>query len=124
MLMLLLAACHPLNGEWEGEIDCGDYGLNTEVTLEWTGSRYEGSGTIDCTDAWNMPCEQLFDLQVDAERRSHGDRDLDVDVDDCSATLDGDYQELACDNPSDVEWDGADRIDGEWGGCDVDLFRR
>lgn len=123
IFLTMLIGCTPLEGDWEGEVDCGDYAMNVTLTLAWGGQRYEGEGVLDCTDAYGADCTQTFDLQVDAERSLNGGRELDVDVDDCRAELDGYSSQVSCDNPDDVEWDGGDRIDGEWGDCDVDLFR-
>lgn len=121
-LLLLLLGCTPLVGDWSGEVDCGDYAMDVEIALEWGDGEYEGSGDLDCTDGYGMDCRQTFDVQVETEQW-FGEQDLDVDVDDCQYTLGGSSGEAACTNPDDIEWDGADVIAGEWGGCDFELER-
>lgn len=120
---VFLAACTPLAGEWEGEVTCDGESLEVYVDLEWTGRTYEGDGAINCTPYWGAACVQKFEVQVEPDDGPFAG-DLDVDLDDCRAeTADGEA-ELGCDNPDDVEWDGADTIEGEWSGCDLELERR
>ena len=122
MLLILLSACTPLVGDWSGEVDCDNYAMDVEMTLEWTGKRYEGDGVLDCTDAVGFECEETFDLQVDAEGFM-GEQDLDVDIDNCRyETAIGD-DDVACDNPDDVVWDGAVTIVGDWGDCEFEVER-
>ena len=122
MWWFVLLACTPLVGDWSGEVDCGDYSMDLEISLEWGDGEYEGEGTLDCTDGYGSDCEQTFDLQVEAEGFM-GQQDLDVDVDDCEYEIQGYSGSGSCDNPDDVEWDGANSITGEWGDCDVELER-
>lgn len=122
MLLILLSACTPLVGDWSGEVECDNYAMDVEMTLEWTGKRYEGDGVLDCTDAVGFECEQTFDLQVDAEGFM-GEQDLDVDIDNCRyETAIGD-DDVACDNPDDVVWDGGVTIVGDWGDCEFEVER-
>ena len=120
--LFFITACTPLNGDWSGEVDCGDYAMDVELSVEWTGDQYEGDGQLDCTDYYGSECEQTFDIQIDAEG-PFGEQDLDVDLDDCEATLSGFSSQVGCDNPDDVEWDGADTIDGDWSSCTFELER-
>jgi hypothetical protein len=119
----LLPACTPLNGDWSGEVTCDNYGMDAEISLEWTGSRYEGEGTLDCTDAVGYNCEETYDLQIDAEG-PFGKQDLNVDIDDCEYQAGPIAGSAACENPDDVEWDGADTITGDWtDNCTFELGR-
>ena len=120
--LLFLLACTPLNGEWTGEVECESYSLDVDIEVEWTGSEYEGEGTLDCSDAAGSPCEQTFDIQSGGEA-PFGEQDLDVDLDDCRASYGGQEGDVSCDNPDDVEWDGADSITGEWSQCEFELER-
>lgn len=121
-LALLLVACTPLVGDWSGEVDCGDYAMDVEMTLEWDDGEYVGEGTLDCTDALGSDCEQTFEVQV-RQDQAFGEQELDVDLDDCRASAGGVSADVGCDNPDEVTWDGADAIEGEWGDCDVELQR-
>jgi len=121
-VLLFLLACTPLVGDWAGEADCGDYAMDVELSLEWGDGEYEGEGWLDCTDAFGTDCEQTFEVQVEAGG-AFGEQDLDVDVDDCQYEIGGSSGEVPCDNPDDVDWDGADAITGDWGACDFELER-
>lgn len=121
-MLLFLLACTPLVGDWAGEADCGDYAMDVELSLEWGDGEYEGEGWLDCTDAFGTDCEQTFEVQVEAGG-AFGEQDLDVDVDDCQYEIGGSSGEVPCDNPDDVDWDGADAITGDWGACDFELER-
>lgn len=121
-MLLLLLACTPLVGDWSGEVDCDGFAMDIEVSLDWTGKEYEGEGTLDCTDYYGSECEQTFDVQVRPES-AFGEQELDVDVDDCEIDAGGQSGEVGCDNPDDVEWDGANTITGDWAGCDAELER-
>lgn len=122
LTLLFFIACTPLNGEWSGEIDCDDYSMDVDIEIEWTGGEYEGQGTLDCTNYYGSPCEQTFDIQMEAEA-PFGEQDLDVDLDDCEAEIGGFQSQVSCDNPDDVEWDGADTITGEWSTCEFQIER-
>lgn len=123
LLLFFVSACTPLTGEWEGEVTCDGESLDVWVDLEWTGRRYEGEGALDCTAYWGASCVQKFDVQVDPDEGPFAG-DLDVELDECRAqTADG-SADLGCDDPDDVEWDGADVIEGDWSGCELELERR
>lgn len=96
--------------------------MDVDINLEWVGDGYEGEGTLDCSDAYGGPCEQVFDIQVDPTG-PFGEQELDIDLDDCEYEVDGFSSSVGCDNPDDVEWDGGNTIVGEWSTCDVELSR-
>lgn len=117
-MLFLLIACAPLSGTWEGEADCDGTLLPIEVWLEPVDGRHEGWGSLDCTPYYGEDCLQSFDIEAELD-----ERDIDVDIDNCVVhTFDG-RTTVGCDEPDDLEWDGADAIEGEWGGCEVELER-
>lgn len=122
MFLLLSVACTPLAGTWEGDADCSGFNLPVHVELEPEGDHYVGWGSIDCSVLYGEECMQSFDIDLEQED-GPGDDDLSVDLDDCELhTLDG-VEAVSCDDPTDMEWDGADAIEGDWAGCDVELER-
>lgn len=121
-MFLLLLACTPLSGDWSGDIRCGGYAMDVDLTLEWSEGEYQGEGTLDCTDALGYECEQTFDIQIEADGFL-GEQDLEVDLDDCSYDAGFASGDVTCDNPENVVWDGADAIEGAWADCDLDLER-
>lgn len=121
-LWLMLVGCYPLAGVWEGEAECYGFDLDIQVTLEPADGVYAGSGSLDCSKTWGSDCEQTFDLELEPESW-RGEQDLEVDLDDCQLHTDDGTEDVSCDDPDDLEWDGADRIEGEWSGCDIELER-
>lgn len=119
-LLLSPLGCAPLAGTWSGEVDCGDYAMDVEITLEPAEKGYEGEGVLDCTDGVGFDCEQTFSLDVRPEG-GFGEQELDIDLDDCEVEAGGFEGTLGCDNPDDVVWDGRDLIVAEWGDCDAEL---
>lgn len=123
MLILLLAACTPLVGDWEGTLDCGTYEAPISVSLEFEGGEYVGDGELDCSDTLGGGCQETFEIHIQSIG-PFGEQDLDVDLDDCEASWGGYTSEVDCDDADDLSWDGADEIEGDWGDCDVDLDRQ
>ncbi len=119
-LLFVVVACRPLVGDWSGDIECENYSMKLELSLEATADGYEGDGELDCTDGAGGDCTQTFDIEV-----KHDDpaTDLDVDLDNCVYELAGVEQDVGCDDPRRVEWDGGDAIEARWGDCDVELER-
>lgn len=122
-VLLLLAACAPLQGEWEGEVRCDGEELEVFVQMEWNGRYYEGDGALNCAPYWGDDCVQEFLLDVRPEDGPFAG-ELDVDVDDCRAVTADGTVDLGCNSPEDVEWDGGDRIEGDWADCELRLDRR
>lgn len=122
MILWLFLACASLGGDWAGEVDCGSYAMDVELSLAWTEGLHQGEGELDCTDAYGMDCTQRFEIEVETGSR-HGAQELEVDLDDCFAETATYTGAVDCDNPDDIEWDGGDRIDGDWVGCEVELER-
>jgi hypothetical protein len=122
MIGLFLLGCVSLAGDWSGEVVCDGFAMDVEIALEPDGGDYVGEGTLDCTAYWGSPCSQSFTVEVEAER--DGDEwELDADSDDCEVTVDGQTSPYACDDPTDLVWDGKDEIEGKWVGCDVEMER-
>lgn len=120
LFIVLMAACRPLVGDWSGDIECENYSMKLDLSLEASDKGYEGEGELDCTDGYGSECGQTFDIEV---RHEDPATDLDVDLDNCYVTVLGVEAEQACQDPRHVEWDGGDTIEGEWNECDVSLER-
>lgn len=131
-LLLLLGACGGggggggLAGRWSGELNVGDIGMPTEMTLRADGDDALGSGTLDCTDYAGSACSQTFDmeiLQIEGDENDDGEQGLDVNVSNCTTTVGGSTDTSACTDPEDVYWDGADFVHGLWEGGEFTLER-
>lgn len=121
-LLLLATACTPLQGAWEGEVNCDGEELEVVIDLEWDGDAYVGEGALNCTAYWGAPCVQKFEVNVDPDQGPFAG-ELDVDIDDCRAETEDGEVNLGCSSPDDVEWDGGDSIEGDWSECEFELER-
>lgn len=121
-MLLFLLACTPLVGEWSGQIDCVGFAMDVEATVDWDDG-YVGEGEMDCSDYYGASCTQTFAFEIDPGEVDDGEQELEIDVDDCMAEVWGVESEVACDDPDDVVWDGANEIQGEWSGCELELNR-
>jgi len=117
-LFLLLAAggcTTTLDGNWEGEMDCGDWGdVDLEFDLQQSqGQMYTGEGEISGLFYNNDPATLTFEIEVTKFKLS-GPQEVDTEIDDCEIEISGlgTYDE-DCDEPDNVEWDGEDELTGE-----------
>jgi len=113
---LLFSACGgvPLEGSWDGVVDCGlgiTFAMAVDVGPE-DGLVAEGTGSIGGIDTTEGVAALTFDLQVTKDAPG-GPQDLDVDISGCEYDVSGVRFPAFCDSPSAVNWDGADRIDGD-----------
>lgn len=124
---LSLAACQnaSLEGDWEGEIDCGDDGGSLDIEIEIDEeSTYEYEGTAEITKLTlgGTATTILMDMVFD-QTRTYGGQVLDVSAD-CRAYPDGDDDyEVDCSDVSEIGWDGLDTMQAEiedFLGADVD----
>lgn len=121
-LLLLLLACAPLVGTWEGDAECSGYNFPLTVELDAFGDHYEGWGSLDCSSAYGSDCFETFDIDAELESGGH-DRDIEVDLDNCALRTWGETEFVSCDDPTGLEWSPGDGIRGDWSGCDVELER-
>lgn len=112
-----------LEGDWEGEIDCGEAGTaDLKLELERDeGNEYVGEGEIKNYGC--QGCELTFEIEIEADG-GFGEQELDLDADDCVYTSPYGTEDVTCDNDFDeVIWDGKDTIEFENGSCDGELER-
>ena len=107
-----------LEGEWQGEMECGGNGYETVtfdvmMELEREDEDYEGEGEIDLGLIDGVGYWVTFDLELEKEQ-PRGEQELDIDLDACAIHADGGGKgDLGCDEIDDVEWDGEDEIIAE-----------
>jgi len=134
--MLLLvgitsAGCGNLEGNWSGNVDCGDAGavdMDLDVAKA-SGGGYRGSGTIVglVLQGANAGIEIKMDIE---KRKASGSQTLDVGAD-CVLKIEGQNpQKLDCSGFDQLGWDGADemaaKVENYMGTgytCDIDLTR-
>lgn len=134
-LGLWLSACTTsLVGEWEGDLDCGGADIDFVFELEADSGEFVGEGEIGeftaTSDGYTYDLLVPFELTV-AKEKAFGEQELDVEVDDCEVLFVdyGQSSDLDCDDPDDVEWDGADEMTGTikdflgGGDCDFEVSR-
>lgn len=115
-LLLALPACTTANleGNWEGEIDCGsvddggggslDFVLEVEESDQY---EYEGSGEITKLTLEGVATTIRLDLVID-QTRIRGGQTLDVEADCTAEPAGGDSYSMDCDGFTQLGWDGLD----------------
>jgi len=134
-LGLSLSACTAsLAGEWEGELDCSGADIDFTFELESDGDEFTGEGEIGefyaTADGYTYNLLVTFELAASKDK-AFGEQELDIEVDDCEVVFVdyGQTSDLDCDDPDDVEWDGADEMSGTiedflgGGDCDFEVSR-
>jgi len=130
---LFLVGCGgpSLVGTWSGELDCDESGdFEIEFTLaehEGKDNTFTGDGEIQdiplCVSGEEtVYCDLSFEIEAESEG-TDGEQDLEIDLDDCEAEIDGETVEGDCADVDDGEWDGADTITFEAVGCDGEVER-
>lgn len=148
LTLLLLTACTPLAGDWEGDFDCEDDedadvdNLRREfkLTLEPDGSNeFEAEWELNTMytvyedgDEYDVRLAYAGDGKVETDD-TFGEQDLDheLNLTSCKAYVDGDEEDDGdCDEDDyledyDAEWDGANtiKIDSKDIECEGELER-
>jgi len=118
-----------LEGDWDGEIDCGDVDdggggtLDIEIEIDDEGD-YEYSGTAEITrlTLGGTATTILMDLVLD-QTRTYGGQVVDLEADCTAYPEGGDEYAVDCSDVTEIGWDGADTMEAEiedFLGADVD----
>ncbi len=135
----LSVGCKGLNGnisgDWEGSIDCGSESESeSEFDVEFDLERddkdtFTGKGTMDypcpITDGyyeWIEICDMTFEVTAKSEGKA-GEQEIEFELDDCKIHYEGATEEWDCPEDSELDWDGADSMDGDQDDCDVEFER-
>jgi hypothetical protein len=131
LAMLTLGACQTasLEGDWEGEIDCGDVDdggggtLDIEIEVEEADTyEYEGKAEITKLTLGGTATTIVMDMVFD-QTRTYGGQVLDVEADCLAYPEGGDEYEIDCSDVTEMGWDGLDTMQAEiedFLGADVD----
>lgn len=114
-VFLVTGCTTSLDGNWDGEMDCGFWGdVDLEIDLDKkTNQVYDGDGEITGMYLDDDSVKVTFDLDVTKLNLS-GAQELDLELDDCEFEVIGAWTEdMDCDDPEKVEWDGENVITGE-----------
>ena len=122
LALVALVGCSTLEGDWEGDFDCGEAGTYAiEVDIGKAGKEYKGDGKITDFCIWDneyytcWESEFSFDVEVRLTKPTGGAQEIDMDLDDGELHWSGDggNYDADCTDPDDVDWDGKDEIVGE-----------
>ena len=115
---LLLSGCFAppanLEGDWDGEIDCGPAGRpDIQVEIEETDDfEYEGLGTVERLELDGVPTEVAFRWIID-QGYKRGGQELEIDAECFAVPESGDSYELDCSDVEELGWDGEDELGAE-----------
>lgn len=117
----LLGGClnASLEGDWEGEIDCGDVDdggggtLDIEIEIDEEDEyEYEGVAEITRLTLGGTATTILMDLVLD-QTRTYGGQVVDVEADCRAYPEGGDEYEVDCSDVTEIGWDGEDSLQAE-----------
>lgn len=120
-----------LEGDWEGELDCGPAGSpDVEVEIEETDDyEYEGLGIIEKLELDGELTEIAFKWDF-VQQSKWGGQALRVDAECYAVPESSDSYQLDCSDVEEIGWDGVDTMGAEVEGflgtdtdCDLELER-
>ena len=115
LLSLSLGACgyDRLDGDWEGQVDCGEDGsvaMDLEIEESGTGF-YDGVGAIEGITLEGEQTTILLELELE-QTQAKGEQLLKVEAS-CEARQQDGVSELDCSDFQELGWDGEDTISAE-----------
>ena len=133
ILALVTSACanDALVGDWEGDIDCGEFGsLDVELAIETEDQDYLALGLVSGleNDAKD-PIDLNLELDI-YQPHPAGPQTLEIEAN-CTLSANGETLSLDCSDFDELGWDGRDAIEAEISGflgtpdwvCSMDLER-
>jgi hypothetical protein len=116
-VLLAAPACTVANleGDWEGEIDCGSDGgsLALELEIDESGDyEYEATGEVTKLTLDGVATIIALELVID-QTRVRGGQVLDVSADCTAEPAGGTPYSMDCDGFSEIGWDGEDTMQAD-----------